>query len=369
MKVLFLTNLPSPYRVNFFNELGKYCDLTVVYERHGSPIREKSWVSNNAINFKVIHLNAKEIGSRNTICFKVINVLRDKYDHIVISIYSTVTSMIAMTYLTLKGIPFIISSDGGFRKKDSNLKYKIKYHFISSASAWLSTGKITTDYLTYYGADIKRVRVYPFTSVSEVDILGATLSDTEKEAYKKKLGITEKKVLLSVGQFVYRKGYDILLKACSKMDGSIGVYIVGGRPTEEYLNLKNQLGLENVHFIDFMNKDKLSDYYKATDIFILPTREDIWGLVINEAMSYGLPVISTDKCIAALELIENGVNGYIVPIENSDAIAEKVNYLAENKLARIAQGQASLFKIKEYTIENMAKVHANLLENFLSEDS
>lgn len=363
MKVLFLTNLPSPYRVDFFNELGKYCDLTVVYERHGSPIREKSWVSNNSNNFKVVHLNAKEIGARDTISFKVIKILREKYDHIVISIYSTITSMIAMTYLNLHDIPFIISSDGGFRKKDSNLKYKLKHHFISSASAWFSTGTITTDYLTYYGADINRVKEYPFTSVSEKDILKDVLSDTEKTNYKIKLGMKEKFVLLSVGQFVHRKGYDILLKACHTINSSVGVYIVGGKPTEEYLNLRKQLGLKNVHFIDFMNKDELANYYKAADTFILPTREDIWGLVINEAMSYGLPVISTDKCIAAVELIENDVNGYVVPVEDVDAITDKVNYLVQNEAVRSAQAQAALSKIKKYTIENMAKRHLELFEN------
>lgn len=56
----------------------------------------------------------------------------------------------------------------------------------------------------------------------------------------------------------------------------------------------------------------------AADIFVHPTREDIWGLVVNEAMAKGLPVITTDRCVAGLELIKNESVGRIVPVENID---------------------------------------------------
>ena len=67
----------------------------------------------------------------------------------------------------------------------------------------------------------------------------------------------------------------------------VGIYIVGGEPTEDYLQMRASLGLDNVHFVGFQKKEALSRYYRAADLFVLPTREDIWGLVINEAMAYG----------------------------------------------------------------------------------
>ena len=56
--------------------------------------------------------------------------------------------------------------------------------------------------------------------------------------------------------------------------------------------------LTNVHFVGFKTKEQLEDYYRAADLFVLPTREDIWGLVVAEAMAYGLGVITTNRCNA-----------------------------------------------------------------------
>ena len=101
---------------------------------------------------------------------------------------------------------------------------------------------------------------------------------------------------------------------------------MGGNPTEEYLQMRKMWNLNNVHFLPFMEKNELEAYYQATDIFVLFTREDIWGLVINEAMANGLPVISTDKCIAAMELVKRDINGIIVPSENLEEMTNVSKY-------------------------------------------
>jgi glycosyltransferase involved in cell wall biosynthesis len=138
----------------------------------------------------------------------------------------------------------------------------------------------------------------------------------------------------------------------------IGVYFVGGEPTAEYINLKQEFGLENVNFVGFKNKEELKKYYMAADVFVLPTREDIWGLVINEAMANGLPIISTDRCVAATELVENGVNGYIVQVDNVEELSCAIEKTINDNL-RI-MGQESLDKIKKYTFESMAKQHVEI---------
>ena len=157
----------------------------------------------------------------------------------------------------------------------------------------------------------------------------------------------------------------MLLKACTKIPKEYGVYIVGGEPTQKYLALKRRLDLDNVHFIGFRSKEELKEYYMAADLFVLPTREDIWGLVINEAMAYGLPVVTTDNCIAGLELVKDYENGFIVPVEDERVLANKINKILTDDDLRGKMAKNSLVKIKQYTIENMAESHIRLFNNFL----
>lgn len=361
MKVLYLTNLPSPYKVNFFNELGKLCDLTVVFERRKASDRNDKWYENyNSKSYKELMLNGKEIGNDNSISFGLKNHLKkNNYDKIIIGGYNTYTAMITIQYLKDKNIPFILSTDGGFIKKDHFFQKLIKKHFISSATSWLSTGRCATDYLVHYGAKKDKCLVYPFTSLMEKDILKHPLSVKEKKLYKQKLNISEEYVILSVGQFIYRKGYDILLHAMKDLTKSAALYIVGGLPNDEYKKICEEDHLEHVHFVDFKTKDELMEYYKAADLFVLPTREDIWGLVINEAMAFSLPVITTCKCNAGIELIDANCGIIINDIENPKSYSDSINDILNGKYN--FNDESILSKIRKYTIEEMARVIYNYL--------
>ena len=119
--------------------------------------------------------------------------------------------------------------------------------------------------------------------------------------------------------------------------------------------------MTNVHFEGFKLKNELEKYYRAADLFVLPTREDIWGLVIQEAMACGLPVISTDKCAAALELIKHGENGYIIPCEDVCLLEEYIQVIISSENIARKFGAKSLEIIKSFTIEKMVEGHLKYL--------
>lgn len=362
-RVLFLTNFPSPYRVHFFDELGKTLDVTVLYSDRVEDIthRNAQWFEEGQGGFHPVQLK-QSAGIRDEyLCLEVISWLKKKYDAIVIGGYSSPTAILAMAYLRLHRIPFYMEVDGGLVRQESKLKYLVKKTLVCMANRWLSTGINTTKYLVHYGAKEERVQHYPFSSLYEKDILAEPVSREEKQRLRRELGIEEKHMVLAIGQFIHRKGFDILLEAARDLDPDTGIYIVGGEATEEYLKLREQLNLQNVHFWGFQKKDRLALMYQAADLFVLPTREDIWGLVINEALAYGLPTITTNRCVAGLELIEDGVNGYVVPVEDANALAEKIQAVLASDLS--GMGAASLEKVRPYTLENMAKVHAEIFES------
>lgn len=366
MKILWLTNIPSPYRVDFFNELGKYCELTVLFERSESSERDNSWSKYKFISFNGVILNGFNIGVDTAISFKILKFLkRDRYDHIVISNPLTPTGIISIEYLRMKKIPYSIVSDGGSPKSGKGIKEKFKRHIFKGANIYFSTANIHDQYYLMYGAQSEKIVRYPFTSLKSTDILPSPLRQPEKEKVRKTLGMIEEKIVISVGRFIYSKGYDILLNASNLLGKNIGVYIIGGTPTEEYLQLKSKLGLSNVHFEGFKTKKVLSKYLSAADLFVLPTRGDVWGLVINESMAHGLPVITTEQCVAGTELVKDSINGFIIPINDEEILANRIKLVLENDFILKKMSGKSLEKIREYTIENMAYITIEIFKEKL----
>lgn len=169
-------------------------------------------------------------------------------------------------------------------------------------------------------------------------------------------------MILTVGQFIPRKGFDVLLKACIGLDNDIGIYFVGGSPTSEYIDLVERNNLRNVHFIGYKSKDDILKYYRAADVFVLPTREDIWGLVVNEALSCGIPVISTTQCGAALEQIKDGENGYIIDADDSVMLKRTIEKILDYPNPEIMKKNA-LMMARNYTIEKMMLAHMEMFNS------
>lgn len=367
MRVLFSTNVPSPYRVDFFNELGKYCDLTVCFERKSASDRDDKWVGEAANNYRAIQLDLKpykEDRSRGNALREFVRT--NEFDIVIFTNYVSPATMSAISYCRAHRKKYYIEFDGGFNKKDSFLKKIIKKHLICGAAGYFTTCEEHKSYLLSLGIAENNIWKYPFSSVSEEDVNNAErLLSENKDKLKTELLIKEEKVILTVGRFIPCKRFDVLLKTVAKLDRKIGVYLIGGEPTEEYSNLCKELELENVHFVGFKTKQELFPYYAVADVFTMTTEGDVWGLVINEAMAYSLPIISSDRCIAALEMVKENENGYIVPVGNSDALAEKIDTIIGDDARKKAFSEKSLEIARKYTIEKMAERHIEIFEKIL----
>lgn len=358
-KVLFYSNIPSPYRVDFFNELGKHCDLTVIFELSYSPERDDKWKDYNFKNFKGIVLDGKRISTDTAFCPNITKYLKaERYDEVVVTVLASPTAILAVNWLKRHHIPYIYEGDGGFIHPDNKIKYLIKKRIISGAKYCFSTSKAFDEYCINYGASFEGLIRYPLSSICNEDIIPRCLSLEEKSALKENCHMAEKKCIVSVGQMIERKGFDILLKAAKNLSDEWGIYLIGGNATKELEELVSKLRLENkVHFLDFMDKKTLWKYYQAADLFLLPTREDIWGLVVNEAMANGLPVVSSDKCIAALEMVEDEKNGYIFQSENTEELGQVLKMVNDNPLILVEMAENAREKAYDFTIEKMVDAH------------
>ena len=366
-KVLFISNIPVPYRIDFYNELGKYMDVTVVFEAKGASNQGIRFNYNlDSIKyFKAVFLKEGDICEKK-VNFKILKYLFGKYDEVVLTSYSYFTEMFYLICMKLLKKPYYLSSDGGMIKNDEKkIKYLWKKYLITGAKGYFSPSKAADEYLHYYGAEKTRINRYPFTTYYRSEQIKRPISNEEKNSLKRELNIPYNKVVLGVGQFIYRKGWDLLLESARRLPDDVGIIIVGGVVTAEYQKLIEKYKLQNVIFLDFMDSYELHKYYKLSDVFVLPTREDIWGLVINEAMNFALPIITTDQCIAGIELVENGKNGYLIGnLSDSncpDRIAECILNILENPMVQMNYSNESLKRIHLYSIEDMASAYERIL--------
>ena len=333
----------------------------MLFEKAASNERDISWNNHKFENFDGIIMNGKSVDVDKAICYHIFKYLkRNKYDYIIVSNMATPTGIMAIEYMKARRIHYILEGDGGFARSGKGFKEIFKKHIIQGAKLYFSTSISHDDYWKTYGAKTEKIHRYPFTSIWERDICSDFIEHEKKQTIKNELGITAENVILTVGQFIHRKGYDVLLKACQYLS-NVEIYIIGGKPTTKYMKIIEELDLTNIHFVEFILKEELKKYFLLSDLFVLPTREDCWGLVINEAMANGLPVITTDKCAAGLELITNSENGFIIPVDDEKILAEKINLIMENHDLRLKMAYSSINKIKEYTIEAMASRHIEVL--------
>lgn len=346
MKTLYITNIPAPYRVDYFNLLSEDMELTVMYERKRARNRNEKWGQlESSDKYTVIYMPSLKIGEESSFSlFPIQYLAKNSFDVVIVGGYSSPTVMLAIMYMRLKKIKFAIACDGILPTVDNRAKKWLKTKLVSSAEFWLSSGQITSHQLEKYGANPKQIFIYPFSSVKEEDIVGYVKN---KKEYKRKIGCKEEKMILYVGQMISRKGVDILVNAfIENFTNDCCLYLIGGI---------EQSADSNVKYVGFKTKEELTDYYQAADVFVLPTREDIWGLVVNEALAKGVPVITTERCGAGLEMIQSGVNGYIVPTENADELSARMKCILSMNDEEVNEMQMNaIATAHEYTVEKMA---------------
>lgn len=362
-KVLFISNIPTPYRNSFYNELGKKVDLTVIYEAYGASNQgiRFNWDVSQIQNYEAIFLKDGDIEEKK-INKKIFKWLKLKWDYIFVTNYSYRTEMVALLYLKFHHIPYAMEVDGGTIKQENIIKSFMKKKLISGAKQYFSPSEQTDKFLKRYGANGEKIVRYNFTSLYERQILKTIIPKLKKDEIKKELGINEKKVIVGVGQLIQRKGWDTLLLAAKDLDA--GIYIIGeGNLRKKYEELIKETQLKNVHLVGFLNDEETTKYYQAADVFVLPTRYDVWGLVINEALANGLPVITTTQCIAGEELILDGENGFLISTDNSNFLATRINIILSDIGLKNKMSVKALKSIQPYTIENMVNVHWQYIQN------
>ena len=175
-----------------------------------------------------------------------------------------------------------------------------------------------------------------------------------------KLSKLDSKNLISVGRLSKEKGFDDLLKLFKKISQKHTDWhlnIVGdGMEKNDLLDLAKELKLgDKVTFHGYQDKDYINDLLLDSSIYVMTSRTESFGLVLIEAMSYGIPCVSYTSAQGANEIIDDGKNGYLIKDRNEDEMISKIDLLINDEKLRKKLGKEARVKSKLYSKENVLK--------------
>ena len=154
------------------------------------------------------------------------------------------------------------------------------------------------------------------------------------------------------------KGLDLLFEAYEKVqdEREMSLLLMGSGAMEDELKSEvSRKHLKNVKFLGFKNEREKWAYFLASDIFVFPTRQDVWGLVVNEAMLCGLPVICSKFAGCSSDLVEDENTGFVIDPNDTEGFAHVLRKVITNDGLRNAMSDRTREKIREHSIEESVK--------------
>lgn len=363
-RVAFYTNMPSPYRVNFFNLLGKHCALDVFFEMDKSSLRDNSWQSYDFQNFSAHFIKGFVYSGESSFCPSLAKeAVRGCFDLNIVCDISSLSGLSLLFAFISKKIPYVIEGDGAFDRECSWTKAMVKRKIFSCASKLLYTSDEHKAYLKRFGAKEERLFWYPFSSVFEKDIIDLKDLKRIKNDQKEAMNIKDF-TFLSVGRFLGWKDFETLIRAFCILNQKYRktkLIIIGGEPTPSYKKIIEENKCRDIRFLPFMSKRELFRFMQASDCFCFSSLNDIWGLVINEAMANGLPIISSDGTLSSVEMSKDNPGIRLFSKGNIEELtslmADVLNFSVE-KLETMSR--RNIEKIHEFTIETMVDRHVKI---------
>jgi len=243
-------------------------------------------------------------------------------------------------------------------------KLFLKYFLFPWVNKFLYIGSESKKFFEYYGVASKQLVLTPYSVNNVFFQQQHSELKIKRDALFPELGVpSDKKVILFTAKYIEKKRPLDLLKAFSKLNrkDTVLVMVGEGELRGEMEAYCKQEKLENVILTGFVNQSAIAKYYCIADVFVMCSgMGETWGLSVNEAMNFELPVIVTDTCGSSHDLVNNGVNGFVVAEGNIEQLSESI-YKSLNEPFRISAGKASREKIDDYSINEIVRHLKNAL--------
>jgi len=371
MKILIVHNqLWAHYKAIIFNELQKIAahenrsELLVVQIATIEKSRVDLGNLDTSIHqypYQLLHEGTLEdVGLWQKI--KGIQKAIDKFKPNVVNLtgYYDLASWAILFYCKIKGIKTILSNEstaGDHQRK--GLKELIKSLIIKQFDGYFNFGTLSKNYLLDLGAKSTKMLVNR-NCVDNIALRNIYEQHFQNRlSTQKTLGIAPYNFIF-VGRLIHYKNLLNFLESFADAQNQIksdwGVIILGdGEQKEDLIQLVNEKHIKNVSFQAGVSWQQVPEYLALSDVLVLPSYSEPWGLVVNEAMACGLPVMVSEKCGCAIDLVKNGENGYIFsPYNKVEMTNILLKFMGHTQNLK-EMGLTSQQIIQEYSPENVAK--------------
>jgi glycosyltransferase involved in cell wall biosynthesis len=346
VKLVLLTEIPAPYRVPLFAALAERVDLLVLFLAAIDPRRPYYDAGELPFPNRVLRGHELRRGGRWVVANRgvIAELRRFRPDAVAVGGWNQPAFWQALAYCRTRRVPLLLwveSTARDARSEAAPLRLA-RRAMIAGASGYFVPGRASADYLRSFGVPDELVAHAP-NAVEAGEFAAAERVDRPDCTF------------LYVGRLDPEKGLDVLLRAFRDVPGRL---VLVGTGSEEAALRAQADG--RVEFAGALPQDEVVRAYAEADVFVLPSRSEPWGMVLNEAAAAGLPLVATDEVGAAHDLVEDGENGFRVPAGDEAALARALRRLAEDEPFRLRAGKRSQELAAGFTPEAWADGVAGL---------
>lgn len=284
-----------------------------------------------------------------------------RYDAVWLHGYAYSADLIALVAAKSRGLPVFYRSETHLKLRRSGWKRRVRDGVLSAGARFvdrfLAIGTANRDYYRSLGVPENKIVDVPYTVDNDRFITAARLSDADRVAMRQKFGLPPNRpVVLFASKLIARKHPDDVVRAVARLrdEGVMAslLFIGAGEMEASLRSLVVEYNLSGfVSFGGFVNQAELPRVYALSDIFVLPAENEPWGLIVNEVMCAGLPVIVASEVGCVPDLVHDGRNGLLMQAGDVDSLTTALRRLLTDDQERAAMGQKSLALIRNWSYE------------------
>jgi glycosyltransferase involved in cell wall biosynthesis len=365
MKVAFVTNFCPHYRVKTFEMLARLHNVDYFFYSAGT---EWYWQQNHGVrtgNFRYVYLPGFRLTRRIRVTPALLCYLwRGNYDVFVKCINGRFALPVTYLIARLRRKPFVLWTGIWMTLQTpfQRFAFPLTRWLYRHADAIVVYGEHVKKYLEELNVAAEKI----FVAAHAVDnaVYREPVGEHEKTALRAKLGLGSCKVVLYLGRLEEVKGVDFLIRAFAflRLDNAVLVVAGDGSCRQDLEAIAREEGLQHkVRFVGYVSPEDTLIYYAIAELLVLPSvtvssGKELWGLVVNEAMNQGVPVVATTAVGAAAGgLVQHGVNGAVVPERDSRVLAQEIKQILINTTLLEEMSQNARQMIAAWNNEQMVQ--------------